>query len=431
MDIYNEFALLLLIAVVVGYFFTLLRQPLIIAYLAVGIIVGPSMLGIVSAHSQIDLLAEWGITILLFVVGLKLDLRIVRSLGPVALATGLGQLTFTIAIGFLLALAFAFETMDALYIAIALTFSSTIIIVKLLSDKGELESLHGRIAMGFLIVQDIAVVAAMLALNVTALDGDDHAVPPMIGLGISLVFVALVLPLLMRYVIPRLMQSMSRSVELLMLFAIAWGTLLAAGGDILGLSKEVGAFLAGFSLANTTVKDAIASRLTSLRDFLLLFFFIYMGQQLDLTLIGDNMLPAIALSVFVLVGNPLIVLAIMGFMGYRRRTSFKAGLTVAQISEFSIIFVAMGIALGHISDSVLGLVTMVGIITITTSTYMIMYSDALFERLGPWLSLFERKITYRQLQEDNGPEGNPVLIFGMGRLGRRIAHGLLARGELV
>lgn len=431
MEIYQEFTLLLLIAVVVGYVAMLLRQPLLIAYLAVGIIVGPSVLGIVSAHTQINLLAHWGITILLFVVGLKLDLRIVRSLGPVALATGLGQLTFTILIGFILSLVLGFSAIDALYIAIALTFSSTIIIVKLLSDKGELESLHGRIAMGFLIVQDIAVVLAMLGLNLTIPSADDQLIPPFQGLGISLIFMVLVLPLLMRYVIPRLMHSLARSVEMLMLFAIAWGTLLAAGADGLGLSKEVGAFLAGFSLANTAVKDAITSRLTSLRDFLLLFFFIYMGEQLNLTLIGENVFPAVVLSLFVLVANPLIVMAIMGGMGYRRRTGFKAGLTVAQISEFSIIFITMGLSLGHINDNVLGVVTLVGIVTITTSTYMILYSEQLFDWIRDWLSPFERTVTYRELDESGEQPSNPIIVVGLGRLGRRIAAQLIVRGEHV
>ena len=431
MEIYQEFTLLLFIAVVVGYISMLLRQPLLIAYLAVGIIVGPSALGIVSAHTQIDLLAQWGITILLFVVGLKLDLRIVRSLGPVALATGLGQLTFTILIGFGLTLLLGFSPIDALYIAIALTFSSTIIIVKLLSDKGELEALHGRIAMGFLIVQDIAVVLAMLGLNLTIPTAEDQMIAPLYGLGISIVFMVGVLPVLMRYVIPPLMRSLSRSVEMLMLFAIAWGTLLAAGADVLGLSKEVGAFLAGFSLANTAVKDVITSRLTSLRDFLLLFFFIYMGEQLNLELIGDNVFPALVLALFVLIGNPLIVMVIMGIMGYRRRTGFKAGLTVAQISEFSIIFVTMGLSLGHISEQVLGLVTLVGILTITTSTYMILYSQQLFDRVKDWLSPFERSIAYRELDDLGEESASPIIVIGLGRLGRRIATQLMERGEQV
>ncbi|MFP4614774.1 MAG: cation:proton antiporter, partial [Thiohalorhabdus sp.] len=162
---YHEIALLLLISAGVGLLGIRLRQPLIVAFIVVGLAVGPAGLGLVTAHTQIELLAEIGITILLFLVGLKLDLHLVRRLGPVALATGLGQLGFTIAFGYLIGLALGLEPMTALYVAVALTFSSTIIIVKLLSDKHEIDALHGRIAMGFLIVQDIAVVVAMALLG--------------------------------------------------------------------------------------------------------------------------------------------------------------------------------------------------------------------------------------------------------------------------
>jgi len=162
---YHEFALLLTLSAVVGAIAVRLRQPLLMAYIIVGILVGPSVFAWVGAHDQIDLLAQIGITVLLFVVGLKLDLRHVRQIGPVALATGLGQLGFTILFGFFITLALGRGWLEALYMAVALTFSSTIIIVKLLSDKRELESLHGRIAVGFLIVQDLAVVIAMMVMS--------------------------------------------------------------------------------------------------------------------------------------------------------------------------------------------------------------------------------------------------------------------------
>ena len=140
-------AVLLLLAAVVGALAVRLRQPLIVAFIAVGILVGPSVLGWVSANDQIDLLAKFGITLLLFVVGLKLDLHIIRTMGQVALATGLGQVLFTSVVGYLIALTLGMAPVAALYVAVALTFSSTIIIVKLLSDKREVDTLHGRIAV--------------------------------------------------------------------------------------------------------------------------------------------------------------------------------------------------------------------------------------------------------------------------------------------
>ena len=151
--IFYEIAALLALAAAVGFAGLLLRQPLIVSFIAVGILAGPSALDIAHSDTQIDLLAELGIAVLLFLVGLKLDFNLVRTLGAVALVTGLGQVLFTTVFGFLIALALGLDLTTALYVAVALTFSSTIIIVKLLSDKREIDSLHGRIALGFLIVQ--------------------------------------------------------------------------------------------------------------------------------------------------------------------------------------------------------------------------------------------------------------------------------------
>jgi len=426
--VFGEFALLLLMSAGAGAVSLWLRQPVLIAYIVIGIVAGPAVLGVVTAHDQIDLLAQVGVAVLLFVVGLKLDLQHIRHIGPVALATGLGQLAFTIVIGFLLILAMGKGWVEALYVAVALTFSSTIIIVKLLSDKREIDSLHGRIAVGFLIVQDLAVVVAMMVMSALRGDGGEGALLPLVGSLALRIGVALVgMYLLMRHVLPKVVDRMAQSQELLLIFAIAWGTGLAALGEWAGFSKEAGAFLAGFSLASTHYRDAINARLTGIRDFLLLFFFIDLGAKLDFSTLGGEVWPAVVLSLFVLIGNPLIVMAIMGYMGYRKRTGFLCGLTVAQISEFSIIFVAMGISLGHVDNGTLGLTTLVGLITIALSTYMILYSHPLYEKLGPWLGVFERKRPRRELAvatERHDLREADVIVFGLGRYGSRLALGL-------
>ncbi|HWS27696.1 MAG TPA: cation:proton antiporter family protein [Xanthomonadales bacterium] len=429
---FGEFSLLLLLAAGAGLVSLWLRQPLLIAYIVIGIVAGPAVLGVVKAHDQIDLLAQVGVAVLLFVVGLKLDLQHIRHIGPVALATGLGQLTFTIVIGFMLILAMGKGWLEALYVAVALTFSSTIIIVKLLSDKREIDSLHGRIAVGFLIVQDLAVVIAMMVMSTLRGYGDNASLLALAGsLALRISVAAAALYLLMRFVLPRLVDRMAQSQELLLIFAIAWGTGLAALGEWAGFSKEAGAFLAGFSLASTHYRDAINARLTGIRDFLLLFFFIDLGAKLDFSTLGGEVWPAIGLSLFVLVGNPLIVMAIMGYMGYRKRTGFLSGLTVAQISEFSIIFVAMGISLGHVGAGALGLTTLVGLITIALSTYMILYSHPIYDRLAPWLGAFERKRPHREMAvtiERHDLREADVIVLGLGRYGSRLALGLKAAG---
>ncbi len=431
-DVFTEMAVLLLVAAVIGAIGVRLRQPLIVAFIAVGVLVGPSLLGWVSANDQVDLLAKLGIALLLFVVGLKLDLHIIRTMGPVALATGLGQVFFTSVVGYFIAITLGMTPVAALYVAVALTFSSTIIIVKLLSDKREVDSLHGRIAIGFLIVQDIVVVLVMIGLAALGEAGDTaglgrEALAVLIKGGLFIAAIGL----LMRYLLTPLLHQLARSPELLVLFAIAWAVALGAAGAHLGFSKEVGAFLAGVSLASTPYREAIGSRLVSLRDFLLLFFFIDLGAGLDLTMLGAQVVPAILLSLFVLIGNPLIVMIILGAMGYRKRTGFLAGLTVAQISEFSLILGALGLSLGHISANTLGLITLVGLITISASTYMILYSRPLYERLSPWLGVFERKRAYREEAPYREQNRVDVILFGLGRFGTGIARELQQRGYRV
>jgi hypothetical protein len=243
------------------------------------------------------------------------------------------------------------------------------------------------------------------------------------------VLLLLVTALMMKFVLPALTRYLASSQELLVLFAIAWAVTLAGISELMGFSREVGAFLAGVALASTHYREVISGRLTSIRDFLLLFFFIHLGSGLDLSMLGEQLLAAILLSAFVLIGNPLIVMVIMGAMGYRKRTGFLAGLTVAQISEFSLIFVALGLSLGHISEEVVGLVTLVGLITIALSTYMIMYSHPLFERLAPLLSVFEKKTPYREAQlRQNEERKMDVILFGLGRYGGNILRQLRKQG---
>jgi Kef-type K+ transport system membrane component KefB len=429
-SVFAELATVLAIAAAVGIIGLLLRQPLIVAFIAAGIIAGGDVLGVIRSEEQVDLLAEVGISVLLFLVGLKLDLQIIRSLGPVALATGLGQVLFTSVVGLLVCLALGFDLVTSTYIAIALTFSSTIIIVKLLSDKRELDSLHGRIALGFLIVQDIAVVVAMVGLSALGVGtGGSPAGFSVFGVLASGIVLVAAVGVFIRYLAEPLVRRIARMPELLVTFALAWAVLFAAIGDWIGFGKELGGLLAGVSLASTTFREAIASRLASLRDFLLLFFFVGLGSRLDLDLLGEQVPSALLLSLFVLIGNPVIVMAIMGYMGYRKRTGFLAGLTVAQISEFSLIFMAMGLTLEHVAPSAMGLVTLVGLITITLSTYMILYSHVLYRVCEAWLGIFERAVPSRELalEQDESHERHDILLFGLGRYGQSLGQVLLSR----
>ncbi len=434
MGVFEQVAAVLAVCVAAGILAVLLRQPLIVGLIAAGIAVGPQALGLVEHSTEIELLATIGISLLLFVVGLKLDVRLVSKLGPVALATGLGQVAFTSIIGFAIAIGLGFDLVPAIYIAVALTFSSTIIIVKLLTDKRELDDLHGRIALGFLIVQDIVVVLAMIAITAVGDQGagDDVGLLAEFG-GVALRGVALlvVVALVGRYVAPRVTHLLARQAELLVLAAVTWAVALAAITIWLGFSEEVGAFLAGMSLASTPYREALSGRLSTLRDFLLVFFFIELGTTFELTAATEQLGAAVVFSLFVLIGNPLIVLVIMGVMGYRKRVSFKAGLTVAQISEFSLILVALGVAQGHVGSDVVGLVTAVGLITIAASTYLIYGSDAVYDRIEPLLRPFERARPKASLDLDEERHEPEYVVIGLGRFGETVVAELLERGDEV
>jgi Kef-type K+ transport system membrane component KefB len=438
---FAEIAALVLLAAALGFAGLVLRQPLVVAFIAVGVLAGPDALGLVDSSAFVETLSQISIAVLLFLVGLKLDLSLVRSLGRVAVAAGVGQVTLTAAAGAALCLLLGFGVVTALYVGAALSFSSTIVIVKLLSDKAELSALHGKIALGILIVQDLVVVLGMAALSAlapgAAADGaSGHAGAPGIGALPILGGVGLLVGVLLfiRYLADPLVARVARSPELLVIFATGWAAGLAAVADGVGLGKEIGGLLAGVSLASTAYRDAISSRLAPLRDFLLLFFFIDLGAGLDLRALGAAVGPAAVLSLFVLVGKPLLVLALLVRLGYGVRTAALAGMTLGQISEFSLIFIGLGAGLDHLDEAAEGVVTLVGLVTIALSVYVVTWSQTLFARLEPWLAPLDRRDPFREADAlGHRAEGraHDFVLFGLGRYGSRIGQDLSNRGHRV
>ncbi len=430
-NLFTQVAALLILASVVGLLGMLLRQPLLMAFIVVGILAGPSGFNIVAADAEIELLSELGIAVLLFLVGLKLDLQLIRSIGTVSAIAGLSQILLTGVIGLVITLAFNLSWLVAGFVAVAITFSSTIIVVKMLSDRREIDAMHGRIALGILIVQDLVVVLLMLVLS--AVDASTGAASPWAGALRLLAFAVVlggVLTVFMRYIAQPLLQRIARSPELLVTFAIGWAAFIAAAADSFGFSKELGGLLAGVSLASTHYKDAISTRLTSMRDFLLLFFFIVLGARLELDALHAQWATAAVLSLFVLIGKPLIVMSVMAWLGYRKRTGFMAGLVLAQISEFSLILIAMGQNLGHLDESTMSLITLVGLVTIAVSSYFIQNANTLYAWLEPWLSRFERPTPNREQDDVSLPANQryDIILFGLGRYGSAMYERLHAAG---
>lgn len=412
MEIFVELTLILVLATCISFFMRVLKQPLIVGYILTGIFVGPYALNILESSSTLELFSKIGITILLFIVGLNLNPQVIKDVGKVSLITGIGQVIFTSVIGYVIAILLGLNTVAAIYTAIALTFSSTIIILKLLSDKGDVNKLYGRIAIGFLIVQDI--IATVILMVVSSLSYDVHSALFVFNIlkgfaALAVVFYA------SKFFIPLISRYAARSQELLFLFTLTWGLGLSSLFYGLGFSVEIGALVAGMTLSMTAYAYEIGARMKPLRDFFIVLFFILLGSQMVLDGISSLILPGVILSLFVLIGNPIIVIVLMNLLGYNKRIGFYAGLTVAQISEFSLILATLAFGIGHISREVLSLITLVGLITIAGSTYLIMYAQKIYPIIRKPLSLLEFRKTQRHTV--NSEFDYNAVLFGYDRVG--------------
>ncbi len=369
----------------------------------------------IGSNSSFGTFSQLGVALLLFTVGLQLNPRVIKEVGKASLITGIGQVVFTSTIGFLIAFFLGFSVTSSIYIAIALTFSSTIIIMKLLTDKGDLDSVYGKIAIGFLIVQDLIAIFALMFIS--SISTGDSTMTLIATTFVKGIIAVVVLSLFGVYILPYFMNRIAKSQEFLFLFSLSWCLALASLFYFLNFSLEIGALFAGILLAFSPYSSEISSKLKPLRDFFIILFFIVIGSQMIFLDIQQNIIPIVFFSIFILVGNPLIVMFLMKYLGYTKRNGFLAGLTVAQISEFSIILVALGVGVGHLSSEILSLVTMVGLITIAGSTYMIVYSSKIYPYISKYLNFFENK---GNLNEKKIKKDAEAILFGYNRIGFNI-----------
>ncbi|OGZ01218.1 MAG: hypothetical protein A2946_03060 [Candidatus Liptonbacteria bacterium RIFCSPLOWO2_01_FULL_53_13] len=430
MSSFFQLGLIVCLAAVLGVVLRMLKQPVMLAYLATGAVIGYFGFFNLGDGEAFKVFSDLGIMFLLFLVGLEINYVSLRLVGKTALILGACQMAATGGIGFLLARAFGFDSLASLYIAASFAFASTIIAVKLLSEKRDMGSLYGKIAIGLLLVQDSAAIFVLILLSGLSAGGN--------AVGWSDAFFALAKGVFLfglmlwlgRKILPFVFDKAARAHELLFLISLAWMFLVAAVVKQLGFSIEIAGLLAGLALANSAENLQIANRIRPLRDFFILIFFAILGSSLVFSNLQGVILPVVVFSLFVLVGNPLIVLIVMGLLGYRKRTSFMTGVTVSQVSEFSLILAAVGFTLGHIPQTAVSLITAVGVITIMLSTYSIMYADRLYRRFAQYLSIFERK----EPHDDGVPNERfekPLVLIGAHRTGESIVRHLPPEDLLV
>jgi Kef-type K+ transport system membrane component KefB len=428
-----DLGLIVSVAAVFALLGKLIRMPSIIAYIVAGMLLGPTF-GVVEIGDSLKLISKLGIALLLFLVGLELSFDKIRDVGRVAVVAGLGQVVFTALGGLALCLALGFDFISSVFLAVGLTFSSMVVVVKLLDQKGELGRLYGRIAVGIFLVQDLVVIAVLTLLTGLTKGGGFDALSIAKGLGLaagSMVLLLAVTLLASKYVLPKPFAWASRNPDTILIWALFWCFLITGLAGAMGLSVEVGAFLAGIALAQLPYHNDLHQRLHPLMNFFVAVFFVTLGGQIDLAAAFQNWWASLVLSLFVIIGNPLIFMIIIAKMGYSEINAFRASVTVAQISEFSFIFATLGLAAGLVGQEVLSITALVGILTIAISAYMIIYTEPLYrfmKRLGI-LRIFGAK--QEADRETIFERADHVIVVGMNALGREIVKQLCLRGERV
>jgi Kef-type K+ transport system membrane component KefB len=408
-SIFIQLSLVLAIAAGVSIVMRLLRQPLIVGYILSGVIVGPTLLNIIHDRHAFESFSEIGIALLLFIVGLGLNVSVIRATGKPVMLVFLTNAVVMLMVGLGLSGMFGLTRTEGLIAGLGLLFSSTIVIIKALNDKREQNRLYGQIAIGVILVEDIA---ATLALLYVAAAGNDSGgstsqqVTQLVGYG-ALLTAGLVAA--GSLVLPHVSKFFARSQELLFAFALAWAFGVASLFDLAGFSLEVGALFAGVTLATLPYAQEISTRLKPLRDFFLVLFFISLGEQLDLTNIKSALVPALVFSALAIALKPLAIMASLGVLGYTKQTGFKAAIHLSQISEFSVILAVLALNQGLVTSRLVDILTLTALITIAVSTYLMKYDDSLYKRFANRLSLFER---HNAKVEKQAAKGYELVLFG-------------------
>lgn len=424
-NLFLQLSTLLAITVSVAFLVRLIKQPLIVAYIAAGVIAGPLFLNIMHAGEHMyDAFASFGVVLLLFIVGLDLNFSYFKKIGKEVTVIGLSQFFFNFFIFFSLALYFGLNILAALLLGLASSFSSTIIVLKILGEKQDEESVYGSHVIGLMLVQDLLSIIVLLWLSFK-LPGSDISqnFSWLMLLKVSVVFGSIIISA--KYVLPIFLKKIASSGEFLFIFTVAWCFGVASALHWVGFSLELGAIVAGISLGSSRFQQAIASRIKPLRDFFLVLFFILLGSQADFSSLPEIITPVLLLSFFVLIVQPIILYRLFRWRLFTRRNSFLAALTSGQLSEFGFIILFAGMAAGLVAGREMAIFTLAAIITIFFSSYMMTYSYQIYNWFLPFLAKFGPD---RYLQKENDKEKFSAFIFGYHRTGWKIGEALKDQG---
>src|SRR3989338_2074484 len=418
-EVLLNLSIIIIVSAVLAVIARIIKQPPIIAYLIAGVVVGPLFLNITASSSEfIQVFAHIGVAFLLFIVGLSLDLRVLKEIGVVSTFAGIAEIIVVGGIGFLISAGLGMGSTTALYIGAALAFSSTVVVVKILSDKKEIDTLHGRIALGILIVEDFVAALALMIIPLSTNSSNILVIASKFGIALLTIFIVFFIAFKW---FDKLLDYLARSQEVLFLFGIGWALSLATLFDALGFSLEIGALVAGMSLASSKYTLELGGKIKPLRDFFVVLFFVFFWSQMVGPITKTLILQSVFISAIVLIIKPLIVMLTLRLFGYGKRTNFLTGLSLSQISEFSLILTLLGFTTGHITQEIMSLAVLIALITIGISSYGIYYSQAIFNRVTNALFFIEGK-----KQMDRTPEKKyyDIIVFGYHRIGYKILESI-------
>lgn len=420
-NIFFEIGLIMVLATMFAYLARILNQPLIPAYVLAGLILGP-FFHVIENEQVIHTLSEIGIAFLLFIVGLEIDIRKLWSVGPVSIMGGLTQMVAVFGVTFIAMGAFGFSSLTATYLGIVAALSSTMVVIKLLSDKKEIDTLHGRIVLGILLVQDIAAIIALFILGTL---GNLSVTSFVLQLANGIIVFILAV-LAGRYILPKLFHYAARNQELLFVSTIAIAFSFAIVFSKIGFSVAIGAFVAGVILASLPYAPGMVGKIKPLRDFFAVMFFVSLGMQLVITTLWDFLFPLVVLSIIVIIFKPIILMFLTSFYGYKKHTAFMAGISLAQVSEFSLIIATLGLLSGHITEEIFSMTIIMAVFTILTTSYFMQFSERFFSRFGKhfhFLDKFSPDSTSLELKAKKRPK-NHIVLCGHNRIGHSIVNKL-------
>jgi Kef-type K+ transport system membrane component KefB len=410
-----EIGISILAATALGFIFQLFRQPVILGYLVAGALIGPEIgLRLVSEPANVEVISEIGLILLLFIIGLELNPRKLLSSGRQLIYAGVGQFVLCVlmGLGFFMLLGYDLGKgrIDALYLALFCALSSTAIVVKLLYDKFELDTLPGRITLGILIFQDLwAILILALQPHFT----DPRLMLVVMALGKSLALLAIGF-LLSKYLLRWVFERISKTPEMVVAMSIAWCAFMAGVGAWIGLSMEMGALIAGVAISTFPYSVHVTAKVLPLRDFFLTLFFLSIGMKIP---VPDPamLIMAAVIVLFVILSRFLSIYPILSFAGSGRRTSFITSLNLSQISEFSLVVAALAVGYGHIEQRMLSLIIYAMAITSVLSSYFIKGNHTAYLMFERFLARIGFPSKAGEARTDDLKDHYPVVLLGYHR----------------